>query len=81
MIIATKKQTVYKPVAKPVSIACTSRCSVKVRDNYYTIEYKEERVIPQELGVDLAKEREALWDTVNKECDAQIADILKSFKK
>ena len=75
----TKK---YEAKAKTVSIKFTSRASVNINKNYYTVEACEERVIPNlnDDSVDIAKERKALWDTVNEECDNQIADIIKMYK-
>lgn len=73
--------TNYESKAITTQIRATSRASVKVRDNYYTIEYTEERTIPQIDDVDIAKEREILWDCVNNEVDNQIEDIIKSFAK
>ena len=71
----------YTTKATTTSIRATSRASVKIRDNYYTVEYTEERTIPQVDGVDLEEERKALWDDVNAECDNQIAEIIKAFAK
>jgi hypothetical protein len=73
--------TKYESKAITTQIRATSRASVKVRDNFYTVEYTEERTIPQVDGVNLEEERKLLWDTVNDECDNQIADIIKSFAK
>ena len=87
----------YKIEAITSTIRATSRASVKIGDSYYTVEYSEERVIPQienieavnivgeyhteTLGdIDIEKERQNLWDTVNSEVDGQIEDILKTFK-
>lgn len=71
----------YKSQAVVTSIKFTSRASVKVGDSFYTVEACEERTIPDGIEVDIAKERESLWDCVNTECDNQIQDILKTFKK
>lgn len=71
----------YESKAKTVSIKFTSRASVCIDKNYYTVEACEERVIPDLEDVDIVKEREALWDTVNTECDNQIADIIRMYKK
>ena len=73
--------TNYESKAVTTQIRATSRASVKIRDNYYTVEYTEERTIPQVDGVDLEEERKALWDDVNAECDNQIAEIIKAFAK
>lgn len=78
------KAAAYKSKARTSVIRATSRVSVKVSvkgaDNYYTLEYTEERQIPEVEGVDLAKERKMLWDTVNTEVDNQIEDIYKMYK-
>lgn len=61
------------------AIRITSRASVKIKDNFYTIEYCEERSIPEDANV--AEERSELWDVCNAEVDNQIMDIINSFKK
>ena len=71
----------YESKAQISTIRATSRASVKVRDNFYTVEYCEERTIPTDIDVDIDKERQLLWDTVNDEVDKQIEDIIKSFAK
>ena len=78
--MATKRtDKKYVSVAKTVSIKCTSRASIKVGDSFYTLEYCEERMISD--NADVEKERAILWDVVNNECDLQIQDVLKTFKK
>lgn len=74
-------EVVYESKAKTTKISATSRASVKVRDSYYTVEYQEERAIPDIDSVDLEREREMLWATVNDECDRQVQDIINTFKK
>ena len=69
----------YISKAKVNVIRATSRASVKIRDNYFTVEYSEERTLPDDSSVDIEKERAILWDTVNAECDNQILDIKESF--
>lgn len=69
----------YEPKAKITAIRATSRASVKIRDNFYTVEYSEERVIPDVEGVNIEAEKQALWEAVNYECDNQIHDILDTF--
>lgn len=63
------------------TIKASSRASVKVGDNFYTVEYTEERSIPDSENIDIEHERNELWNTVNSECDHQVEDILKTFKK
>ena len=79
MMAGRKKEYVQKAITK--SIAATSRASVKIKDNFYTVEYHEERIIPETDDINLTEEKKMLWDAVNAECDAQIEDILKTFKK
>ena len=71
----------YEPKGVISNIKATSRASVKVGESYFTVEYSEERVIPNIEGVDIEEERKALWDTVNAECDNQVVDIIKTYKK
>ncbi len=66
---------------KTTSIKFTSRASVKVGDSFYTVEACEERTIPDLEDVNMEEERLNLWDTVNTECDNQIQEILKTFRK
>ena len=66
-------------MSKTVSIKASSRASVKINDSYYTVEYTEERSIGEDDN--LEEERASLWETVNNECDNQVEDIVKMFKK
>jgi len=66
---------------KTTAIRFTSRASVKVGDSFYTVEACEERTIPDLEDVNMEEERQDLWDTVNTECDNQIQEILKTFRK
>lgn len=69
----------YESKAITTKISATSRCAVKVRDNYYTIEFTEERAVDV-LDINLDKERALLWDDVNAVVDDQINQILNTFK-
>lgn len=71
----------YEIKAITKTIKATSRASVKVGESYYTVEYSEERIIPDIAEVNIEAERQLLWDDVNTECDSQIENILKTFKK
>ena len=67
---------------KTTSIKSSSRCSVKVGDTFYTIEYTEERSVDSSItDKELKAARNELWDCVNAEVDNQIEDILKMYKK
>jgi len=71
---------VYESKAIITKISATSRASVKIDDSYYTLEYSEERVIPDLPDIDIEEERLLLWDTVNGECDKAIAETWDAVK-
>lgn len=63
------------------SITATSRASVSINKNYFTVEYSEERIIPDTEDIDIEEERKKLWNDVNREVDDQIQDIYDNFEK
>ena len=71
----------YESKATVTKISATSRVAIKVRDNFYTVEYTEERSIPDVEDVDVEQERWALFDDCNRIVDAQCNDILNTFQK
>lgn len=71
--------TNYEPKAVISKIQATSRMSLKVKDNFFTVEYSEERVIPDLEGVDIEQEKAALWEAVNSEVDNQAEVIYNTF--
>ena len=73
--------TNYERKAITTQIKATSRASIKVKESFYTVEYSEDRTIPDIEGVNIEEERKILWDDVNNEVDNQIEDIIKSFAK
>ena len=70
----------YQSKAIVTGIKATSRVAIKIRDNYYTVEYTEERAIPDVDGVDIEQEQIMLFDSVNAVVDAQAEDIIKTFQ-
>lgn len=66
----------YQSKAITTSIRVTSRASVKIKESFYTVEYTEERAIPDMPDIDLDAERKLLWDACNAEVDGQIEAIL-----
>jgi hypothetical protein len=67
----------YTSKAIVTEITATSRVAIKVRDNFYTVEYSEKRAIPDVEGIDVEEERIALFDAVNGIVDAQAEDIIR----
>lgn len=70
----------YESKATTTKIVATSRAAIKIKDSYYTVEYSEERTVPDVEDVDLAQERKILWDEVNAVVDDQCASIIETFK-
>ena len=76
-----KKVPEYVSQAKTTKIIASSRCAIKIRDNYYTIEASEERTILDSDNANMEKEWALLFDAVNKVVDNQTEDIIKTFEK
>lgn len=66
---------------KTTSIKATSKCAIKIKDNFYTVEATEERSIPDIDDVDMIAEWDDLWNSVNTVVDGQCVEIVKTFKK
>ena len=71
----------YELKARTTTIKATSRASLKIRDNFFTVEYTEERVVPDIEGVNLEAEKIALWDAVNAEVDNQAELLHQTFNR
>lgn len=70
----------YESKATVTKISATSRVAIKIKDNYYTIEYSEERSVPDIDDIDITTERTILFDDVNAIVDNQCEEILKTFR-
>lgn len=70
--------TKYERKAVTTKISATSRVSAKICDDFYTLEFSEERTIPDVSGVNLDEERRILWDDVNYSVDTQLKDTIKA---
>lgn len=70
----------YEVKGKTTKITAISRCAIKVKDNYYTMELSEERVLPDDAEICLDKEYDALFNDINAEIDKQCQDVLNSIK-
>lgn len=67
--------------AVTTKITATSRAAIKLKDNFYTMEYSEERAVPEGLtDVEMHGERSLLFDDVNAVIDNQVEDLIKSFR-
>lgn len=71
----------YESKAITTAIRFTSRASIKMGDNFYTVEATEERMIPDLPDIDIEAEKKLLWDEVNRQVDEQVDDIFEEFHK
>jgi len=71
----------YVTHCTPTEISATSRCAIKVNDNYYTIEVSEKRTVADTNEIDMEAEYAMLFDEVNEVVDNQCNEILQTFKK
>lgn len=70
----------YTPKAKTTKISASSSVTIKIRDNYYKVEFSEERELPTGEDFNLTAEKDALFDSVNATVDQQAEDILRTFQ-
>lgn len=71
----------YVQQAKTVKISGTSKATIQIKNNYYSFSYGEERELPEDhIRVNLEKERELLWGTLNAEVDKQVEEIIQLYK-
>jgi len=70
----------YERHTIPTEISATSRCALKIKDTYYTVEASESRRVIEAEGIDLDKEYELLFDEINSVVDKQCSDIIKGTK-
>ena len=73
--------TNYNSKAVTTQITATYRMSIKIHDNFHTVEYTEQRTIPDVDGVNIEKEKQLLWNDVVEEIENQVDDIIASYKK
>lgn len=70
----------YVQQAKTVKISGTSKATIQIKNNYYSFSYSEERELPEDhIRVNIEKERELLWETLNAEVDKQIEEITQLY--
>lgn len=70
----------YEPKAKATEITYLSKGTIKIRDNYFSIEATETRSVPDIEGVDMKEEWKALCNEVDGLVDFQLEQIVKTYK-
>lgn len=69
----------YESKAVTTKITYTSRASIHVKDNFYTVEATEERSIPDVDDINMVEEWKALCIAVDAIVDNQCEEIVKTF--
>lgn len=67
-------------LARTTTIRATNRMSLKIKDNFFTVEWCEERTLPEDVtNEELADERKKLWDICVRECENQVQEIVRVY--
>lgn len=75
----TKKEQEYTPIGVPATISTHVKITLKVRDNFISVDSFEERTIDPELHPNMKKEWQALYDEVYAACDREAAFIVEDM--
>jgi len=77
---ANEKEQVYNYTTQGITttIKAESGLSIETKKGWYRFTYSEERIIPETADID--KERELLWNDVNREVDRQAEEIQLMLK-
>ena len=70
----------YVSKATVTTIKANSKVTLKIKDNFFSVEYSEERTVPDVDGVDIEAERKCLFNDVNAIVDEQADVIRKTFR-
>lgn len=68
----------YTPQSVTTSIKAESGLSIETKKGWYRFTYSEERIVPETADID--KERELLWNDVNREVDRQAEEVQLMLK-
>jgi hypothetical protein len=58
-------------------IQATSRCSVKLKETFYTFEFVQELTFDPTKKYNFEIEKEELWETVHAEVDKQVREVME----
>ena len=75
-----KRPELRNQQVRTTRIQATQRMSVKIRDNYYTVEFLEEREVPNNPNIDLEKEKALLFESVQNTVYAQVEEIVDGLR-
>ena len=75
-----KRKELQNQQVRTTRIQATQRMAVKIRDNYYTVEFLEEREVPNNPNIDLEQEKALLFESVQNTVYAQVQEIVDGLR-
>lgn len=75
-----KRNEIVNQGVKTTRIQGTMRMAIKIRDNYYTVEFLEEREVPNNPNLDLEEEKRLLFESVKNTVYSQIEEIVEGLR-
>lgn len=75
-----KRPELKNQQVRTTRIQATQRMAVKIRDNYYTVEFLEEREVPNNPNLDLEEEKRLLFESVKNTVYSQIEEIVDGLR-
>lgn len=74
------QNVVQEEQVRTTMIRETLRMAVKIRDNYYTVEYTEERSVPKNPNIDMEQEKLNLFESVRDNVYNQVQEIVEGLR-
>lgn len=81
MARTTAKKPAYVPKATTTTISARVKLTVKIKDNFISVEGNEERSVPNTSDVNVGKEWDVLWEDVYEVCDKELSQIVKEMTR
>lgn len=77
--MARAKKEVYVQKAVTTGISADVKMTIKIRDNYYSVNAHEDRTVPDSPDVNLHKEWVLLYNSVYDECVERLGEIKEAL--
>lgn len=73
------RKKVYTQQAVTTTITADVKMTIKIGDNYYSVNTREERSVPE--TADVEREWDFLYESVYNKCGSEILNIQEIFEK
>ena len=75
------RKKVYEPKAVPSTIAAKVKLTIKIKDNFISVEGYEERTVPPDaVDVDMEKEWQFLYEELESTVDEEMANYIDEMQ-